>query len=651
MHSPKFFTVILLFVCFAIQAQPVTTNNKSESWPTYGNDAGGNRYSPLTQVNSKNVKNLRPAWTFRTGELETYAGTNALSKAAFEATPVMVGNTLYFSTPTSRVFAVDAVTGKQRWVYDATINLKNHFSEVTSRGVSVWPAQVKGKPAKAVERIFVATIDGRLIALHAATGKIITTFGDSGTVDLKVNLGQDISVTSPPAIMRNLVITGSSLGDNYSRFYPRGTVRAFDAITGKLVWGWDPIPRDSTDPGWETWKGPNSHSTTAANAWSVISVDHDRDMVFIPTSSPCVDYYGGERLGSNLYGNSIVALQASTGKMLWHFQVVHHDLWDYDIPAQPVLIDLKRNNKSIPAVVVGTKMGHIFVLDRITGKPLLPVEERNVPASTIIGEEAFPTQPFPVKPAPLGLQSVSVNDAWGLTEELKKKAAERIALYTNKGIFTPPSLKGSLITPGNVGGIHWGGMCYDPVKQQLITNINWLAAIIRLIPRDSMANEPKDEEQLIRAEIGPQHGTPYLMKRDYLFSGDQEGLKMQTKPPWGTLNAIHLASGESKWQVPLGYMLDPVKYPKAKEWGSLNLGGAIVTAGNLVFVAATRDGYFRAFNTNTGELLWEYLLPAGGQATPMTYMVNGKQYIVIAAGGHGKFLTKMGDFVVAFALP
>lgn len=651
MHSRNFYVGILLFVSVASHAQLVTTKTKNESWPTYGNDAGGNRYSPLTQVNSNNVKNLRPVWTFRTGELETYTGTNALSKAAFEATPVMVGNTLYFSTPSSRVFAIDAATGKQLWTYDPKINLKNHFSEVTSRGVSVWPAQVKGKPAKAVQRIFVATIDGRLIALNAANGKIITAFGDSGTVDLKVNLGLDVSVTSPPAIINNLVITGSSLGDNHSRFYPRGTVRAFDAITGKLVWGWDPIPRDSTDPAWKTWTGPNSHTTGAANAWSVLSVDHNRDLVFIPTSSPCVDYYGGERLGSNLYGNSLVALKASTGKMLWYYQVVHHDMWDYDIPAQPVLIDLKRNNKSIPAVVVGTKMGHIFVLDRLTGKPLFPVEERNVPASPIIGEEAFPTQPFPVLPVPLGLQSVSVSDAWGVNEEQKQKAAERIALYTNKGIFTPPSLKGSLITPGNVGGVHWGGMCYDPVKQQLITNINWLAAIIRLIPRDSMANEPKDEDKLIRAEIGPQHGTPYIMKRDYLFTANQEGIIMQTKPPWGTLNAIDLASGKSKWQVPLGYMLDPVKYPKAEEWGSLNLGGAIVTAGNLVFVAATRDGYLRAFHSETGELLWKYLLPAGGQATPMTYSVNGKQYIVIAAGGHGKFLTKMGDYVVAFALP
>lgn len=644
--------VILSTILFTdIQHIYAQAKRQNEDWPAYGNDGGGNRYSPLTEVNSENVKKLQVAWIFRTQELETYAQTKAMSKAAFEATPVMTGNTLYFSTPSSRVFAIDAITGKQKWMFNPKINLGEHFSEVTSRGVSVWPAPVPGRQSKPVQRIYVATIDGRLIALHAATGKIITSFGTGGTVDLKKDLGQDVSVTSPPAIINDLVITGSSLGDNWTTKFPRGTVRAYDAITGELKWGWDPIPRDSTDPAWKTWEGKTSHSTGAANAWSVLSVDHQRDMVFIPTTSPCTDYYGGERLGSNLYGNSIVALKASTGKKLWHFQVVHHDLWDYDIAAQPVLIELKRNGKTIPAVAVGTKMGHIFILNRLTGEPIFPVEERNVPRSEIAGEEASPTQPYPIWPVPLGLQSVSVRDAWGLNEKEREIAVDRIARYSNNGVFTPPSYQGSLITPGNVGGIHWGGMCYDPTKQLLITNINWLAAIVKLIPRDSIDNEPKEDEQVIRAEVAPQHGTPYIMKRDYLFTFDSTEMKMQTKPPWGTLHAIDLLSGEGKWQVPLGFMFDTAKHPQSREWGSLNLGGAIVTAGNLIFVAASRDNHLRAFNADTGELLWEYLLPAGGQATPMTYLVKGKQYIVIAAGGHGKFATKMGDYVVAFAVP
>jgi quinoprotein glucose dehydrogenase len=338
--------------------------------------------------------------------------------------------------------------------------------------------------------------------------------------------------------------------------------------------------------------------------------------------------------------------------MVWHFQVVHHDIWDYDIASQPMLIDIIRDSRKIPAVAVGTKMGHIFVLDRATGQPLFPVEERDVPVSDIKGEQSSRTQPFPVLPRPLGLQKVSVDDAWGPTSELKKEAEEKIRRYINKGTFTPASLQGTLVTPGNVGGIHWGGMCFDPGKQVLYTNINWLASIIRLIPREDLdADNKKNDKKSMRSETGMQTGTPYVMKRDYLFEiVDNNNWFVQTTPPWGTLNAIDLSTGKDKWQVPVGFMMDTTKYPEAKKWGSLNFGGAIVTAGNLVFVAATRDGYFRAFHAETGELLWESLLPAGGQATPMTYAANGKQYVVIAAGGHGKFLTKMGDYIVAYAL-
>jgi len=295
-------------------------------------------------------------------------------------------------------------------------------------------------------------------------------------------------------------------------------------------------------------------------------------------------------------------------------------------------------------------MGHVFVLDRQTGKSLFPVEERKVPASDVPGEEAFSTQPFPVLPAPLGIQSISESDAWGLTESDKEEAVKRIRRFRNNGIYTPPSVEGTLVTPGNVGGIHWGGMCYDGNTGSMITNINLLPAIIRMIPREKIDELRKEDKDLMRAEIGQQKGTPYIMTRDYLFKVGAEGFVMQSKPPWGTLLSIDLNDGKKKWEVPLGFMLDPAKYPEAKKWGSLNFGGAITTAGNLVFVAASRDNYLRAFNSKTGELLWEYLLPAGGQATPMTYEINGKQYVVIAAGGHGKFLTKLGDYVIAFAL-
>lgn len=638
----------MLLVCSFLNAQ---VSKAGGEWPNYGNDAGGKRYSPLSQVNDQNVSTLKLAWTYQTGELKTYEGTQAAEKAAFEATPLMIGGILYFSTPTSRVFAIDAATGKEQWSFDPKINLKRNYSEITSRGVSVWPADNKSVSTKDAKRVFAATIDGRLICLDLKTGKPISSFGIDGTVDLKNDPDDRTCVTSPPAIIGNTIVVGSSMGDNYRFDYPKGVVKAFDVLSGKLKWSWSSIPTDSTDKAWKTWQGSKAHQAGAANAWATISVDADRDLVFIPTSCPSPDYYGGERLGQNLYGNSIVALSASTGKMIWYYQVVHHDLWDYDIAAQPVLMELNIKGEMTPAVAIGTKMGHIFILHRETGKPLFPVEERRVPASDIPGEQASATQPFPVLPAPLGLRSVSEKEAWGLTETDLQEAKKRISQYTNKGVFTPPSYNGSIITPGNAGGIHWGGMCFDPKQNLLITNINNLPAIIRLQPRSEIADARNNNKAIIRSEIGDQLGTPYFMKRDYTFKAGSDGFMMQTKPPWGTILAIDMKTGEKKWESPLGYMLDPTKYPGAENWGSLNLGGATVTAGNLVFVAATMDGHIRAFDSRTGKELWKYLLPAGAQATPMSYEVNGKQYIVIAAGGHGKLGTKAGDFVVAFALP
>ncbi|MBX2922665.1 MAG: pyrroloquinoline quinone-dependent dehydrogenase [Chitinophagaceae bacterium] len=638
--------LLLLSACGIVHAQKQPTVHSH--WQYYGGDAGGMRYSDLKQVNDKNVGKLKTAWTYRTGELDTYKNSKIIEKAAFEATPVLIDNVLFFSTPTSRVIAVDASTGKEKWTFDPGINLNADYSEVTSRGVSVWipPADMGNVP----KRIFIATLDGRLIALSAANGSPIISFGRNGTVNLREGFNKEWSITSPPAIVGNTVVIGSSMGDNQRIDYPRGTVRGFDARSGKLLWSWDPVPDDSSRAAWKTWENNSAAVTGAANAWAVISADAARNLVFIPTSSPAPDYYGGQRKGDNLYSNAIVALQASTGKMIWHYQVVHHDLWDYDIAAQPVLFSVQQQGKSIPAVAVGTKMGHIFVLNRETGVPLFPVEERTVPVSDIAGEATAQTQPFPVLPEPVGLQRISVADAWGLTPIEKEESVQRISKYRNEGIFTPPSQQGTLVTPGNAGGIHWGGMCYDVKKQLLITNINRLAAIVRLIPREKIQQFEKEDASILRSETGRQQGTPYIMKRDYPFKKTTTGLLMQTSPPWGTLLAIDMKTGVKKWEVPLGYMLDPVLHPEAPQWGSLNFGGAIATAGNLVFVAATLDNRFRAFHTDTGQQLWETELPAGGQATPMTYAIKGKQYIVIAAGGHGKLGTKQGDYLVAYAL-
>ena len=649
----------LVIASAGTQAQSVAATS-DDSWSYYGHDAGGGRYTPLRQINDGNVVNLQVAWTYRTGELKKYEGTSALAKAAFEATPILVGPTLYFSTPSDRVIAVDAATGKEKWVYDPMVDLHKDYSEISSRGVVVWPA---GAPPFAfgekkitasdeeVARIFIGTIDGRLIALNISTGQPVEGFGRKGTVDLKEGLGADIAETSPPVVIGNLVIVGSSMGDNQRFDYPAGLIRAYDVLTGKLRWSWDPIPTNPSDTAWKTWQGPKAHQTGGANAWTILSTDAQRDLVFIPTTCPSPDYYGGERKGQNLYANSIVALRASTGKMVWSFQVVHHDLWDFDIAAQPMLIDVQRGGRTIPAVAVGTKMGHIFVLDRETGASLFPVEERPVPASTVPGEEAAATQPFPVLPAPLGLQGLKAKDIWGPTPEDREEAEKRIASFRSEGPFTPPSCEGSVMAPGNVGGIHWGGMCYDPVNGWLITNINRVAAVIHMLPRDQEARLEKEQPSMMRAETGRQEGTPYIMKRDYLFKIDSRGIIMQTQPPWGTLVAIDLHTGLKQWEVPLGYMLDPGKFPGAEKWGSLNFGGAIVTGGNLIFVAASLDGHFRAYDRRTGAVLWEFALPAGGQATPMSYSIGGRQYVVLAAGGHGKLKTRQGDYLMAFALP
>jgi quinoprotein glucose dehydrogenase len=628
-----------------------STQKRSKEWPAYGNDAGGQRYSASTQINDQNVQQLKVAWTFKTGELQTYNGTGLLEKAAFEATPLMIGGVLYFSTPTSRVIAVDAATGKEKWTFVPPVDLKADYSEVTSRGVSAWPMPGKNKADITPLRIFIATLDGTLIALNAANGRMVDSFGEGGVINLRTGFGKDLSITSPPAVVGNTIVVGSSMGDNQRVNYPRGTVRAYDVLTGALQWSWDPVPKDSTDAAWKTWAANSGAITGGANAWAVISGDVDRDLVFIPTSCPSPDYYGGQRKGQNLYGNSLVALRASTGKMVWYYQVVHHDIWDYDIAAQPVLMEVNKNGVAIPAVAVGTKMGHIFILNRETGEPLFPVEERPVEASAINGEQSSPTQPFPVLPAPVGLQKVTAADAWGLTPEAKDEATKKIALYHNNGIFTPPSYEGTIMTPGNAGGIHWGGMCYDPEKKLLITNINRLAAVIRMIPREKIKDLEKEDEAVLRAETGRQTGTPYIMKRSYLFKTNNNSFTMQTAPPWGTLLAIDLHTGQKKWEVPLGYMLNPAEHKDAENWGSLNFGGAIVTKGNLVFVAATLDDHLRAFNAKTGKKLWEVALPASAQATPMSYEWKGKQYIVIAAGGHGKLHTKQGDYVMAFALP
>lgn len=626
---------------------------KSGEWPAYARDPGGMRHSPLTQVNRDNVAQLELAWTYRTGELTTYDGTTLASKAAFEATPLMVDGVLYLSTPTNRVIALDAATGRARWVYDPKLDLTLNYAEVTSRGVALWTDLAKRPGEPGYRLVFVGTIDGRLIALDAATGRPRQEFGERGIVDLKVGTGAmsdgQYQVTSPPAVTYDLVIVGNALGDNRAVEMARGIVRGYDARTGALKWSWDPIPRQPGDPGYETWSGALARKTGGANAWPPISVDVERDLVFLPTTSPSPDYYGGERKGHNLYANCVVALRASTGKLVWAFQTVHHDLWDYDTPMQPLLFTLEREGQTAPAVAIGTKSGHIFILHRDTGVPLFPVEERDVPQTDVPGEEASRTQPFPANLPVFGLRKVTPDDAWGLTPAEAEFGRKRIAELRYEGPFTPVSLRGTIEAPSNTGGFNWGGLSYDPARGIIVGAVNRFAAIVRLYPRES-APAASGRNIRLEAEVGQMLQTPYVVTRTYLLNFRRGGVPY-TKPPWGTLAAVNLKTGTLQFEVPLGFMLDPKEHPEAEQWGSISLGGPTTTAGGLVFIGATRDNHLRAFDVESGRLLWKAPLPAGAQATPMTYEIDGTQYILIAVGGHGKLATTLGDYVMAFSLP
>ncbi|HEY2014742.1 MAG TPA: pyrroloquinoline quinone-dependent dehydrogenase [Bryobacteraceae bacterium] len=601
-------------------------------WTAYGHDQGGTRYSPLKQIDTRNVSKLKVAWTYHTGALEPKSRAN--EKAAFESTPILIEGTLYLTTPFNRVVALDPATGKERWTFDPKVEREANYSEVSSRGVAAWVDAKAPRATPCRLRLFEGTIDARLLALDGKTGKPCAGFGTDGQIDLKRDVEPrpccDYEATSAPVVVGDVVITGSSIGDNGAVNVERGIVRAYDARTGALRWTWDPIP----------WANGQKLRTGAANAWSTISADPARNLVFVPTGSASPDYYGGERPGNNQWANSVVALRASTGEFVWGFQVVHHDLWDYDVASQPALIQFKGR----PAVAVTTKMGNLFVLDRESGKPLMQVDERPVPKSDVAGEEASATQPFPGW-SPMVPQKLTAGDAWGPTPEARDWCRQQIEALRHDGFFAPPSLKGTLVFPGNVGGVNWGSAAWDPQRNLLFADTNRLPAVIRLIPRADFTSVYANRDQnRMTGEFAPQRGTPYAMYRDFLIS--PAGTPCNA-PPWGAVVAFDLNTGKLRWESPLGAT-------KLEKSGNINMGGPIATAGGLVFSAAAIDPHLHAFNTDTGAEIWTAELPASAQSTPMTYQWNGKQYVVICAGGHGKARemgSKMGDAVVAFALP
>ena len=631
--------VVLALFGPGVAAAGAPASAGGRDWTFYGADAGGSRYSSLAEIDRTNVGALEPAWRIRTGDLDALPPPPA--HMAFQATPIRVGELLVLPTPLGRVLALDPASGEERWRFDATV-AGEEYPEYSSRGVAAWTDRERAVSDACARRVFAATVDSRLFALDAATGLRCGEFGRGGVVDLREGVGPllpwDYATSSPPAVAGDLVVVGSAIGDNQRVEAPRGVVRAYDARSGALRWSWDPIPRDADDPAHAGWDPVAAERVGAANAWAPLSVDAERDLLFVPTSSPSPDYYGGERPGDDRYANSVVALRASTGRVVWHFQVVHHDLWDYDVPAQPTLASVRRGGREVPVVIQPTKMGHLFFLDRETGQPIFPVEERAVPASDVPGEVASPTQPFPPPALRLAPESLSAAEAYGVTDSMRARCRARIASLRFRGVFTPPSLQGTIIWPGNIGGMNWSGVSVDERRGILVAPTNQLATVVHLIPRDSLRAAILAQPDL---EYGRQRGTPYGMSRS--------DLRICTPPPWGTLTAVDLNLGTVKWRVPLGSFPQLAQAPGAA--GSVQLGGALLTGSGLVFIAGTFDQHLRAIDIGTGAELWSAPLPAAGHALPMSYSVDGRQYVVIAAGGHDRLHTRTGDYVLAYTLP
>lgn len=617
-----------LIIALVLVAAPAS------GWEHWGGDRGGSRFSPLAQITPANVGNLVRAFEFRTGDLNSRPPA-AMARTKFEATPLFVEDSLIFCSPFNEVIAIDPGTGAQKWRYDpkvaSDLRPANRF---LCRGVTYWIDDRAAENTACRARIFMGTNDARLIALDARTGIPCADFGSGGEIKLEIGMKLqwpgEFQVTSPPVVGRGVVVVGSAIADNVRVDAPRGTVRAFDARTGQPRWTFDPLVHDGVVAG-------------HANVWAPMSLDEERGLLFLPTSSPSPDFWGGKRPGNNEHADSVVALRVETGELVWAFQTVHHDVWDYDLPAQPTLVRIDTGDGMRDVVIQPTKQGFVFVLDRDTGQPIWPVEERGVPQGGAEGEQLSPTQPFPTHVPVLTPQTIAASDVFSPLPSIGRSACDDLfATARNDGLYTPPSTQGTLVFPFTAGGVNWGGAAFDPVNQVLYANTSSAVHVIKLLPAATAEGVRPPPGH----DFGPQRGAPFAMTRGLALS--PLGMPCN-KPPWGTLVAVDLKAGRILWRSTVGTTEDRAPLGLAFNWGTPLVNGVVITAGGLVFTGAM-DAYLRAFDAKSGEELWQGRLPVPGVANAMTYLWKGEQYVAIAAGGHSEGGTSIGDSLVAFRL-